>query len=109
MTLLDLGTALMAVVPDCYHYTALKKPDKYIVWAEDGQASSEHADNQMVQQSITGTVDYFTRTEFDPNFDHIQTALNGSGAAWRLESIQYESDSEYIHYEWSFEIPAGVA
>lgn len=108
MTLLDFGIALMAVVPDCFHYTALKKPNKYIVWAEDGQANPLFADGQMVQQAIAGTVDYFTKTEFDPNFDRIQAALNGSGAAWRLESIQYEDDTKYIHYEWSFELPAGV-
>lgn len=108
MTLLELGTALLAVVPECYHYTAHEKTDKYIVWAEDGQAGALYADGVMYQQSIAGTVHYYTHMEFDPNFDRIQTVLNGSGAAWRLESVQYEDDTKYIHYEWSFELPQGV-
>lgn len=109
MTLLNLAAALMAVVPDTYHYTAIKKPNKYIVWAEDGQADSVFADGRMVEQAIGGTVDYFTRQEFDPNIALIQQALNNCGVAWRLESVQYEDDTKYIHHEWVFEVAGGVA
>lgn len=108
MTLLDFATALMAVVPETYHYKALKQTDKYIVWAEDGQADSLWADDAMQTQVIAGTVDYFTKTEFDPKTKEIQQKLNELRVSWRLESIQYEDDTGYIHYEWSFELPQGV-
>ena len=104
MTLLSFGAALASVVPDCNHFTAIKKPDKYIVWAEDGQADAEHGDDRMVEQTLIGTIDYFTRMEFDPNVKKIQKALNDIGVGWRLNSIQYEDDTKYIHYEWVWEM-----
>lgn len=104
MTLRELGEALMAVTPDCYHYKALQQSDKYIVWAEDGQADTLWADGKMQEQAIQGTVDYFTREEYDPNFAKIQEALNSIGVSWRLNSIQYEDDTRYTHYEWVWEM-----
>lgn len=103
-----LENALLTVGPPVFHYTAYEQPDEYIVWAEDGQSDAVFADDRMTQQTITGTVDYFTKQEFDPNFELIQQALNSCGVGWRLESIQYEDNTKYIHYEWVFEIPQGV-
>lgn len=108
MTLLDLGNALLTVGVPVSHLEAHEQTDKYIVWAEDGQADAIWADGKMQEQSITGTVDYFTRAEFDSNIAKIQKALNDSGASWRLNSIQYEDDTRYQHYEWVWEIPMGV-
>lgn len=104
MTLRDLGLALAAVVPDCYHFEAHKQTDKYIVWAEEGQAGAGHGDNHMTTQVLTGTVDYFTKQEYDPAFGQIQQALNSMDIAWRLNSIQYEDDTKYTHYEWIWEM-----
>ena len=104
MTLSDIENALKAVTSSTSHYSARNKPDKYIVWAEDGQAGSLWADGKMQEQVLTGTVDYFTRTENDPNFEAIQAALNDLEISWRLESIQYEDETKYIHYEWVWEM-----
>lgn len=104
MTLRDLGLALAAVVPNCYHYQAYKQTDQYIVWAEDSQGDSVWADGKMQEQVIQGTVDFFTRDEYDPNFMLIQKALNDVGVSWRLNSIQYEDDTRYTHYEWVWEM-----
>ena len=100
MILLDLGNALKNVVPECYHYHAHEQTDKYIVWAEDSQANAVWADGKMQEQALSGTVDYFTKTEFDTNVNKIQTTLSQIGVPWRLNSIQYEDDTGYIHYEW---------
>lgn len=108
MTLRDLGLALMAVVPECYHYEALKQSDKYIVWAEDSQAESLWADSKMTHQALQGTIDYFTRDEYDPNFAKIQAALNKLGISWRLASIQHEEETKYIHHEWIFAIEVAL-
>ena len=40
------------------HYEAMKKPDKYIVWAEDSEGASVEGDDQKTAQSIQGTIDF---------------------------------------------------
>jgi len=104
----DLKNALLTVTDNVGHYEAFKKDDQYIVWAEDGQAAAGYYDNHMASQAITGTVDYFTKMENDPNFGKIQKALNSIDIAWRLNSIQNETETGYIHYEWVFELIAEV-
>ena len=104
MKLSDIRDALLTVTKDTFHYYAHKKPDKYIVWAEDGEAGSSNADDKKRRQVIQGTIDYFTKMEFDPNFGLIQEKLNSLDIGWELNSIQYEEDTKYIHYEWVWEM-----
>ena len=104
MKLSDLRDALLEVIPDVFHYEAKGKPDKYIVWAEDNEVSSLNADNKKDEQVIEGTIDYFTKTEYDDNVVLIQQKLNSIDVSWRLSSIQHEQDTGYIHYEWIFEL-----
>lgn len=108
MTLETLKKALVSACRPCgvavSHYTALKKPDQYVVWAEDSQTGGLWADGVMDDSSVQGTVHYFTRTENDPNTVVITNALTGAGIPYRLNSIQYEEETEYIHYEWVFEV-----
>ena len=99
-----ISTALLTVGVPVSHYTASKKPNKYIVWAEDGEGDSVWADGRMQDQVIQGTIDYFTKTENDPKVDTIQSALNNAEIPFRLNSVQYEDETKYIHYEWVFEV-----
>lgn len=104
MTFDWLKNALLTVMQKVYHYTAPQNvTGSYIVWAEDNQADAVWADGQMQDQAIEGTVDYYTKLEGDMNVDAIQTALNGTGASWRLNSVQHENDTGYIHYEWTWQ------
>ena len=96
--------ALLTVGVPVSHYTATKKPNKYIVWAEDGQVDSVWAEGRMQEQVIQGTIDYFTKTENDPNVIAIQDALNSAEISFRLNSVQYEDETKYIHFEWLFEV-----
>lgn len=104
MKLSDIRDLLLTVGVPVYHFHALKQPNQYIVWAEDTQGDSGHADNHMTIQVIQGTIDYFTKTEFDSIFNTIQEKLNSIDIAWRLNSIQHEKDTGYIHYEWVWEM-----
>lgn len=104
MKLTELRDLLLTVTPDTFHYEAQGKPDKYIVWAEDGEVSSSEADNHKITQVLGGTIDYYTKTEFDTNFDLIQEKLNSVDISWRLNSVQYENETKYIHYEWTWEL-----
>lgn len=104
MKLTDLRDALVDTEIPVYHFEAYKQSDKYIVWAEDGEAGATYADNKMVSQRLEGTIDYYTKDEFDGNFDLIQEKLNSLDIAWKLNSIQHEEDTKYIHYEWVWEM-----
>ena len=96
--------ALLTVTDAVFHYFAKDKPDRYIVWAESGEVNSLEADNRKQEQTIGGTIDYFTKTDFDPNIDDIQNALKSAEISFLLESVQYEEETGYIHYEWKFEV-----
>ncbi len=104
MTLSDVKTALLTVTPNVGHYKVTKKTDKYIVWAEDSGAAALWADGQQQGQAISGTIDYFTKTEYDPNVQAIEAALNAAKISFKLESVQHEEETGYIHYEWIFEV-----
>lgn len=104
MNLDIIKNALLTVTKSVYHYRGLKATGNYIVWAEDSQAEAIWADGEMQEQALQGTIDYFTKTENDPNWRLIQKALTDAGISWKLNSIQHEDDTKYIHYEWVFEV-----
>lgn len=96
--------ALLTVSDKVYHYEAMKERGNYIVWAEDGGGAQLNADNSIQQQAIQGTIDYFTREESDSLVDEIQKALKNAKISFSLNSVQYEDETKYIHYEWVFEV-----
>ena len=99
-----IRNTLLKVSDNVGHYEAVEKNDKYIVWAEDSEGSSVEGDNRKENQSIQGTIDYFTRTEFDPMVDDIQEALIDAEISFYLNSVQYEDKTKYIHYEWVWDV-----
>ena len=74
-----------------------------MIWAEDG-ANDFEADNIHTEKMHQGTVDLYTKTEDDPLMERIPQALERIGAAYYLNSIQYEEDTGLIHYEWVWEV-----
>ena len=105
MTLEQVRDAFLSVLPTAtFHYSAWSKPDQYIVWAEDGQSDGVYADNQMQIQVTEGTVDLFTKTEYDPVANQIQQAMNNSEMTWYKNSTQYEEETGYIHHEWVWQV-----
>lgn len=99
-----LKNALLTVTDRVFHYECQKKSDRYIVWAEDGQGDTVWADGNMQQQVIQGTINYFTKTEYDEAPDRIQQALGAVNISYRLNSIQFEEEAGYIHFEWVWEL-----
>ncbi|HHY28088.1 MAG TPA: hypothetical protein GX523_15335 [Desulfitobacterium dehalogenans] len=99
----NIRDALLTVTENVGHYEAFKKTDQYIVWAEDGGYSG-HGDNRSTTKVVTGTIDYFTKNEGDPNVEAIQNALDSIDIAWSMNSIQYEDKTGFLHYEWVFEV-----
>lgn len=103
----QIGTALATVTEKTYHYWRPVKDVPCLIWAEDGEDGASYGNNHKTEQTITGTADLFTRTEFDPLADSVQDVLEGLGCAWNLESVQYEEDTNLIHMEWRWRIANG--
>ena len=97
--------ALLTVSQNVGHFEALDpKTPPYIVWAEDNEYDGLGGNNYKIGQTLEGTIDLFTKNDFDPLFDAIQNALCAARVDFRLESVQYEDDTELIHYEWSWRV-----
>lgn len=88
-----------------HHY---KRPgsdvSKYVVWQEDGSNSDGWLDNRLREQQIHGTIDLYTLEEYDPLVDEIQKALDYVMAGWSLQAVEYEDNTNLIHYEWEWNI-----
>lgn len=81
-----------------------KKSDRYFVWQEDG-ANDLLAGGIHIEKAVTGTTDLFTKNEFDEWKEQLETAFDASPYIfWRLNSIQYEEETGFYHYEWSWEV-----
>ena len=96
----ELLLDILGTVKDLKYYhlfkpAAVKAP--YAVWQEDSEGQSFYTSNQKAEQVLT-------RTEFDAMVDSIQEALNNSKVAWRLNSFQYEVETNLLHYEWIIEV-----
>lgn len=94
--------ALTPLSDKVYHYKRPADIAGAILWAEDAEDGSFHAGNHLAEQQIHGTVDYYTKVEFDPMCDSIQGALESSRIPWDLSSVQYEDETGLIHFEWDF-------
>lgn len=88
-----------------YH---LRKPAStkapYCIWQEDSEGRSHYANNAKEEQVLQLTVDYFTKDEYDPMVDEIQSAFNDAEIAWQFESFQYEDETKLLHYEWLLQV-----
>lgn len=83
-----------------YHYWRPQMNAPFIVWAEDG-GEGLTTGNHIGEQAVTGTTDYYTKTENDSTIDSIQDAQNAvEGLWWSLNSVQYEEETGLIHFEW---------
>lgn len=125
----ELVNALLATGYRFAHFAWSKAPDgDYGVYSEEG-ANDLIANGRHVERAIRLTVDYFTRsvdeqvgyvasssgaydTEtpgvyswFDshPAKTAIEGVFDAVRCAWYLNSIQFEPDTGYVHFEWVVE------
>lgn len=97
-------TALLAVTENVGHYKPVDGTTSHIVYAEDSSHNLS-GDNLALAQAIQGTVDLYELGETGM-FDKVQNALNQTGIAFYLNSVQFEDGelNDFIHYEWVFEV-----
>ena len=103
----QIGEVFALVNANCFHYWRPVKNVPCLIWAETGEENSFHADNHKEEQNIAGTVDLFTKTEFDPLVDEVQEALEGLGVTWSLNAVAYEDETKMIHYTWDWGVSFG--
>lgn len=104
MTLTDLKTKLLQKVSNLWHFRAPANASvPYAVWAEDSRLDFE-ADGSHTETAWQGTIDYFTRTENDSVVGDIEDVLADLDIPWKLNSVQYEEETNIIHYEWVWTI-----
>lgn len=105
MSCLDkVKTALLTASENFGHYEAVDTSQPYGVWAEDGEYNSFDVDNYKAGQTVEGTIDWFTKNADDTVIEAIPNALNAARIGWKLNSVQYEEETGYIHYEWLFRV-----
>lgn len=100
----NLRDVLRGVSENIGHYEAVDTSQPYGVWMEDGEYSSLDVDNYKAGQTVEGTIDWFTKDQDDSVLEAIPNALNRARIGWRLNSVQYEDETGYIHYEWLFRV-----
>ena len=107
MALQTLKDALAATNLPFVHYAWAKDAKELLgdhgVYAEDG-ANNLRCDDIHAEHAVEGTVDYYTRDDSGAPQTTVETALNNGQIAWYLNSIQFEEDTGFIHYEWVFQV-----
>jgi len=101
------GELLADSVDNLHHYHRPNMTAPFCVWAEDGESESFHANNSKKEQAIVGTIDYYTKTEYDTVVDTIQATLENADdltVAWRLNTVDYEQETNLIHWSWEWVI-----
>lgn len=97
--------AAHTAVTDAVSHCERLKSDRYFVWMEDGSNDFE-AGNRHAEKVVEGTTDLYTKVEFDPWAEQFEAALDADGTvAWYLNSVQFEEDTGFCHYEWVWQVP----
>ena len=74
--------------------------ERYFVWQEESENDCI-LDGRHAEKAVPGSTDLFTKQEFDPWKDQMEQAFdNAPDILWRLNSIQFEEDTGFWHYEW---------
>ena len=102
MTWYERIIAAHRAVTDAVSHAARVKSERYFVWQEVG-SNDLAGDNGHGERAVTGTTDLYTKQELDPWADALGESFDAHGISWALNSVQYEADTGFYHYEWVWE------
>jgi len=93
---------LVSVCENTYHYQAPEgsKLEKYIVWQEESEFARLMGDGDKMEVRLQGSIDLFTKTEYDPLTEQIEAAFKAAHIYIEHTWTHFEEDTGYIHYEW---------
>ena len=75
----------------------------YAVWIEQNDEDF-HADNGKAERCLEGIIDFYTLAEGDVRVDAIESALQSMSASWYLSAVQYEEETNLIHFSWDWSV-----
>ena len=85
-------------------------PDnKYGVINLDNQIALDADADPVSEKMLTGFVDVFVKKPQDiSTVTDVENAMNRLGIYFALNSVQFEDDTGYVHYEWTWRDTLGV-
>ena len=99
--------ALLNVLNGCtdIHFVELawshSPDDKYGVIALDNQIALDADADPVSEKMLTGFVDVFAKKPKDlSTVSDVESAMKRLGIWFALNSVQFEDDTGYVHYEW---------
>lgn len=98
--------AAHTAVTDAVSHGRRMQSDRYFVWQEDA-ANDLGANNVHAERAVQGTTDLFSKSECDPWGPALESSFSAAGIAWYLNSVEYEEDTGFWHWEWVWEVPYG--
>lgn len=72
------------------------------VWAEDSDRAL-YANNRHAERVWQGMVHWFTRNDDGAGKAAIESALDAAEILYKLDSVNFEADTGFLHYVWIFE------
>ncbi len=103
MTWYETIIAAHTAVTDSVSHDTKLKSDRYFVWGARG-TNDLAANDVHAEKAVLGYTDLYTKQEFDPWKDQIEESFDNFGLAWALNSVQYEEETGFTHYEWYWEV-----
>lgn len=98
----DLFNALQATGYPFAHHAWSKAPEGDYGTYSENNGNDLMADSKHVERGTEGYINLFTRDDSATPRVMIETALNSLNIPWNLNTVQYENNTGYIHYEWEF-------
>ena len=98
--------AAHTAVTDAVSHGQRLNSNRYFVWQEE-RADDLEANGRHIEKAMSGTTDLFTKQEFDPWREAFERSLDASGMAWYLNSVQFEPDTGFWHWEWVWSVRYG--
>lgn len=89
------------------HFTRGAAKPPFVVWQEDGEGDSFLAENGRAEPVISGSLDYYTKTEYDPVVEQISQKLSEIADSWELVTVLYEEETNLMHYSWDWKLVYG--
>lgn len=96
--------AMHIAVTDQVSHVKRLRSSRYFVWQEE-TGQDFLADNHHAETGIYGSTDLFTTQEFDPWKLAFEQSMEAAGAAWKLNSVDYEETTNIYHYYWQWRLP----
>lgn len=106
-TLENFAKTLAGLPVSVSHFRRGKIAPPFVVWQEESEGESFLAENGRAEPMISGSLDYYTKKEYDPVVEQISQMLAQITETWELVTVMYEEETELMHYSWDWELGYG--